>query len=99
MQIKPPNSVSPSSGGSGSGGSSTLPDQTRLIAGVHAAGAAGASSGGALHTLSPANLMLTPQQQAQYAHLIATSPFQRTGTLPLPHQHQVAKEDFFPQTF
>ncbi len=90
-QIKPPNSVSPSSGGSGSGsgtgsgGSSTLPDQTRMpTAHAHS-----------LHTLSPASLMLTPQQQAHLsaAHLVHTSPFQRTGTLPLPHHHhQVRKK-------
>ncbi len=76
--VKPPNSVSPSSGGSGS---SDPQQQTRLLP-------QSTSVGTALHTLSPANLMLTPQQQAQYAHLIATSPFQRTGTLPLPHQHR-----------
>jgi hypothetical protein len=45
--------------------------------------------------LSPASLMLSPQQQVQYAHLV--SPFQRSGTLPLPH-HQPHQPMPFPNS-
>jgi len=65
----PPSSASPSSGSGGS----TVPDHTRLAP----------QPASSATVLSPANLMLTPRQQAQYAHLVASSPLQRSGTLPL----------------
>lgn len=55
-----------------SGSGSTVPDHSRLAV---------------MHQLNPANLMLTPQQQHQLASQLGASPFQRSGTLPLPHHH------------
>ena len=77
VKLPPPNSVSPASTSNASSNGSN--------------GSGAASAGNApMHTLNPAGLMMSPAQQQQFAHLLhhhqSTSPFTRSGTLPLPHQ-------------